>query len=124
MMKNKKSASALISDLKRKTRKAYNSEDKIRIIIEGMRGETTIAELCRKESIHQANYYKWSKDFMEAGKRRLNGDTMREANTSEVHNPQKNDQSSQKVFFLCLKFQRSQNNSQAELILVHQVDDL
>ena len=85
MMKNKKSASALISDLKRKTRKAYNSEDKIRIIIEGMLGETTISELCRKESIHQANYYKWSKDFMEAGKRRLNGDTMREANTSEVH---------------------------------------
>ena len=81
----KKSASALISDLKRKTRKAYNSEDKIRIIIEGMRGETTIAELCRKESIHQANYYKWSKDIMEAGKRRLSGDTMREANTSEVH---------------------------------------
>ena len=49
-----------------------------------MRGETTIAELCRKEGISQANYYKWSKDFMEAGKRRLNGDTMREANTSEV----------------------------------------
>jgi len=85
MMKKKKSASALISDLKRKTRKAYSSEDKIRIIIEGMRGETTIAELCRKEGLHQANYYKWSKDFMEAGKRRLSGDTMREANTSEVH---------------------------------------
>ena len=85
MMKKKKSASALISDLKRKTRKVYNSEDKIRIIIEGMRGETTIAELCRREGIHQTNYYKWSKDFMEAGKRRLSGDTLREANTSEVH---------------------------------------
>ena len=84
MMKHKKSASALISDLKRKTRKAYNSEDKIRIIIEGMRGETTIAELCRKESIHQANYYKWSKDFMEAGKKRLAGDTARAATTDEV----------------------------------------
>ena len=58
---------------------------KIRIIIEGVRGETSIAELCRKEGISQANYYKWSKDFMEAGKRRLSGDTMREANTSEVH---------------------------------------
>ena len=79
MMKKKKSASALISDLKRKTRKAYSSEDKIRVIIEGMRGETTIAELCRKEGIHQANYYKWSKDFMEAGKHRLQGDTLREA---------------------------------------------
>lgn len=83
-MAKKKSTSSLISDLKRKTRKSYSSEEKIRIIIEGMRGETTIAELCRKEGISQANYYKWSKDFMEAGKRRLSGDTMREANTSEV----------------------------------------
>ena len=83
-MSNKKSTSSLISDLKRKTRKKYSSEEKIRIIIEGMRGESSIAELCRKEGISQANYYKWSKDFMEAGKRRLTGDTMREANTSEV----------------------------------------
>jgi transposase len=83
-MAKKKSTSSLISDLKRKTRKSYSSEEKIRIIIEGMRGETTIAELCRKEGISQANYYKWSKDFMEAGKKRLSGDTMREANTSEV----------------------------------------
>jgi len=83
-MAKKKSASSLISDLKRKTRKSYSSEEKIRIIIEGMRGESTIAELCRKEGISQGNYYKWSKDFMEAGKKRLNGDTMREANSSEV----------------------------------------
>ena len=83
-MAKKKSTSSLISDLKRKTRKSYSSEEKIRIIIEGMRGETTIAELCRKEGISQANYYKWSKDFMEAGNKRLSGDTMREANTSEV----------------------------------------
>lgn len=83
-MTNKKSTSSLISDLKRKTRKKYSSEEKIRIIIEGIRGEDSIAELCRKEGISQANYYKWSKDFMEAGKRRLTGDTMREANTSEV----------------------------------------
>ena len=83
-MSNKKSTSSLISDLKRKTRKKYSSEEKIRIIIEGMRGESSIAELCRKEGISQANYYKWSKDFMEAGKRRLTGDTMREANTTEV----------------------------------------
>jgi len=83
-MANKKSASSLISDLKRKTRTRFSAEEKIRIIIEGMRGESTIAELCRKEGINQANYYNWSKDFMEAGKRRLAGDTMREANTSEV----------------------------------------
>ena len=83
-MSNKKSTSSLISDLKRKTRKKYSSEEKIRIIVEGMRGESSIAELCRKEGISQANYYKWTKDFMEAGKRRLTGDTMREANTTEV----------------------------------------
>jgi transposase len=84
-MAKKRSASGLISDLKSKTRKIYGSEEKIRIIIEGMRGETTIAELCRKEGIAQGNYYKWAKDFMEAGKKRLSGDTMREANTDEVH---------------------------------------
>ena len=83
-MTKKKSASSLISELKRKTRKTYNSEEKIRIIIEGMRGETSIAELCRTEGISQGNYYKWSKDFMEAGKKRLSGDTLREANSSEV----------------------------------------
>ena len=83
-MGKKRNASSLISELKRKTRKAYNSEEKIRIVIEGIRGELSIAELCRREGIHQANYYKWSKDFMEAGKHRLNGDTMREANTSKV----------------------------------------
>jgi transposase len=84
-MAKKRSTNALISDLKRKTRKKYSSEEKIKIIIEGIRGETTIAELCRKEGISQALYYKWSKDFMEAGKRRLNGDTLREANTTEVN---------------------------------------
>lgn len=83
-MTKRKSASSLISDLKRKTRKVYSSEEKIRIIIEGIRGESSVAELCRKEGISQGIYYKWSKDFMEAGKKRLNGDTMREANTSEV----------------------------------------
>lgn len=83
-MPKKKNASSLINDLKRKTRRNYSSEEKIRIVIEGMRGEMTIAELCRKEGLSQGLYYKWSKDFMEAGKRRLSGDTLREANTSEV----------------------------------------
>jgi transposase len=83
-MTRKKTASSLISELKRKTRKAYSSEEKIRIVIEGIRGELSIAELCRREGIHQANYYKWSKDFLEAGKHRLNGDTIRDANSSEV----------------------------------------
>jgi transposase len=83
-MPKKKNASSLISELKRKTRRNYSSEEKIRIIIDGMRGEMTIAELCRKEGLSQGLYYKWSKDFMEAGKKRLSGDTQREANTSEV----------------------------------------
>lgn len=83
-MGNKQSTNSLISELKRKTRKSYSSEEKIRIIIEGMRGEISVAELCRREGISQGNYYKWSKDFMEAGKARLKGDTLREANTSEV----------------------------------------
>ncbi|MCB0410159.1 MAG: transposase [Flavobacteriales bacterium] len=83
-MSKKQSASSLISELKRKTRKKYSAEEKIRIILEGMRGEISVAELCRREGIYQANYYKWSKDFMEAGKKRLNGDTLREANSSEV----------------------------------------
>lgn len=83
-MSRKKSASSLISELKRKTRRIYSSEEKIRIIIDGMRGEMSVAELCRREGISQGIYYKWSKDFMDAGKRRLTGDTMREANTSDV----------------------------------------
>ena len=85
-MSKKKSTTSLISDLKRKTKKSYSSEEKIRIVIEGIRGETSVAELCRKESISQGNYYKWLKDFMEAGKKRLSGDTLREANTTEVSN--------------------------------------
>jgi len=83
-MTKKKNAGSLINDLKRQTKKRYSAEEKVRIVIEGMRGEVSVAELCREEGISQANYYKWLKDFMEAGKRRLNGDTMREANTSEV----------------------------------------
>ena len=85
-MSKKKSTTSLISDLKRKTKKSYSSEEKIRIVIEGIRGETSVAELCRKESISQGNYYKWLKDFMEAGKKRLSGYTLREANTTEVSN--------------------------------------
>ncbi len=83
-MRRRKSSESLVRDIKRNTRRKYSSEEKIRIIIDGIRGETTIAELCRIEGISQGIYYKWSKDFMDAGKRRLTGDTMREANTSEV----------------------------------------
>ncbi len=74
----------IAKDIKRATRKQYSSEEKIRIVLDGLRGEDSIAELCRREGISQGVYYKWSKDFMEAGKRRLAGDTARAANTDEV----------------------------------------
>ena len=96
-MAKKKSTTSLISDLKRKTRRRYSSEEKIRIILEGFRGETTVAELCRKEGISQGVYYKWSKDFMEAGKSRLKGDTIREANSSEVQELKKENSSLKEV---------------------------
>ena len=73
-----------VKDIRRKTRKRYSSEDKIRIVLSGLRGEDSIAELCRQEGISQGLYYSWSKDFLEAGKKRLAGDIAREANTAEV----------------------------------------
>ena len=81
---SKPSAQAVVKDIRRATRKQYGAEEKIRIVLEGLRGEDSIAELCRREGIAQGVYYKWSKDFIEAGKRRLAGDTSRAANTDEV----------------------------------------
>ena len=80
----RKTSESLVRDIKRRTRRKFSSEEKIRIVIDGLRGETSIAELCRREGIAQNLYYRWSKDFLESGKRRLDGDTKREANTSEV----------------------------------------
>jgi transposase len=77
-------AESVIRDIKRRTRKKYSSEEKIRIVLEGLRGEMSVAELCRKEGIQANVYYKWSKEFLEAGKKRLQGDTIREATSSEV----------------------------------------
>ena len=74
----------MVKDIKRATRKHYSSEEKIRIVLDGLRGEDSIAELCRCEGLSQGIYYKWSKDFMEAGKRQLAGDTIRAATTEEV----------------------------------------
>ncbi len=78
------SSERIIKDIKRKTRKQCSAEEKIRIVLEGLRGESSIAELCRKEGINQNLYDRWSKQFLEAGKKRLAGDTAREANTDEV----------------------------------------
>lgn len=81
---NNDSSEAIIRDIKRRTKKQYNSEEKIRIVLEGLRGEMSIAELCRKEGINPNLYYNWSKEFLEAGKKRLQGDTTREATSNEV----------------------------------------
>jgi len=71
-MKQKRSSESLVRDIKRKTRRKFSSEEKIRIVIEGLRGESSIAELCRREGIAQNFYYRWSKDFMESRRKRLN----------------------------------------------------
>jgi transposase len=78
------SAEQAVRDIRRATRRRYSAEEKIRIVLEGLRGEDSIAELCRKEGINQNLYYRWSKDFLEAGKKRLAGDTAREATSDEV----------------------------------------
>lgn len=86
---NKRKAHSVIKDIKRRTNRTYSPEEKIRIVIEGLRGEDSIANLCRKYGINDSIYYKWSKDFLEAGKKRLSGDTERNANASEVQNLKK-----------------------------------
>jgi len=73
-----------VKDIRRATRKQYSAEEKIRIVLEGLRGEYSIAELCRREGIAQSLYYSWSKEFLEAGKKRLSGDTTRQATSTEV----------------------------------------
>ncbi len=84
MAEKKEKPETMVRRIRRKTRKKYNAEDKIRIVIEGLRGEMTVAELCRKEGISQSLYYKWSKEFLEAGKQRLAGNTTRQADSAEV----------------------------------------
>ena len=74
----------LVRDIRRATRKHYSAEDKIRIVLDGLRGEASVAELCRREGIAESMYYSWSKEFLEAGKRRLAGDTARAATSDEV----------------------------------------
>src|SRR5258707_3634290 len=77
------SAEKTVRDIRRATRRHHSAEEKIRIVLEGLRGEDSIAELCRKEGINQNLYYRWSKEFLEAGKKRLAGDTAREATSDQ-----------------------------------------
>ena len=84
MMKNKKSAEKTVRDIRLATRRKYSAEEKIRIVLDGLRGEDSVAELCRNEGINSNIYYRWSKEFLEAGKKRLSGDEVREATSDEV----------------------------------------
>ncbi len=82
--RTKEPAEKVVRDIRRATRRRFSAEEKIRIVLSGLRGEDSIAELCRHEGIAQSLYYSWSKEFLEAGKKRLAGDTAREASTGEV----------------------------------------
>ncbi len=102
--KASQSPESVVREIKRKTRRKFNPEEKIRIILEGLKGEESIAAICRREGIAPSLYYKWSKSFLEAGKQRLKGDTMREANSDEVSELRKeNEQLKQLVAELSLK---------------------
>lgn len=83
-MSSKDAADKSIRDIRRKTRKRRSPEEKIRIVLAGLRGEDSIAALCRREAIAESQYYSWSKEFLEAGRKRLAGDTERQASSSEV----------------------------------------
>jgi transposase len=80
----KEPAEQVLKDIRRQTRRHFSAEEKIRIVLEGLRGEDSISELCRREGIASSQYYGWSKEFLEAGKRRLAGDTARAATSDEV----------------------------------------
>ena len=83
-VKEKRAPESIVREIKRKTRRKFTSEEKIRIVLEGLQGESSIADVCRRVGIHPTLYYKWSKTFLEAGKKRLTGDTVREADSTEV----------------------------------------
>ena len=103
-MAEKTDTESIVREIKRRTRKKYSSEEKIRIVLEGLKGEESIAEICRREGLNPNIYYKWSRDFLEAGKKRLQGDTAREASSGEVVNLKKeNDQLKALVAELSLK---------------------
>jgi len=102
--KQSRDPESIVREIRRKTRRQYSAEEKIRIVLEGLKGEVSISELCRREGIVSNLYYRWSKDFLEAGKKRLKGDTSREATSSEVSDLRsENEQLKQLVAELSLK---------------------
>jgi transposase len=103
--KQSQSAEAVVKDIRRQTRRKFTAEEKIRIVLEGLKGESSISEVCRREGIVSNLYYRWSKDFLEAGKKPLQGDTVREASSTEVVGlRQENEQLKQLVAELSLKY--------------------
>ena len=101
--KTQSSPESVVRQIKRNTRRKITAEEKIRIVLEGLKGEESIAEICRREGIAPSMYYKWSKGFLEAGKRQLNGDTKREATSDDVTQlRQENEQLKQLVAELSL----------------------
>ena len=97
------SPESIVREIKRNTRRKITAEEKIRIVLQGIKGEDSIAEICRREGIAPSLYYKWSKGFLEAGKRQLNGDTKREATSDDVSElRQENEQLKQLVAELSL----------------------
>jgi len=103
-MNEKKSVEKTVREIRHKTRKKYTAEEKIRIVLEGLRGENTIAELCRREGINTNMYYKWSKEFLDAGKERLLGNTKRQADSRAVQGlKQENEQLKAMVAELSLR---------------------
>ena len=103
-MSARQATESIVRDIKRRTQKKYTAEEKIRIVLEGLRGEESIAAICRREGISPNLYYRWSKEFLEAGKKRLLGDTKREATSFEVMDlKQENEQLKQLVAELSLK---------------------
>ncbi len=104
MTKKASTSEKKVREIKRKSRKQYSGEEKIRIVLDGLRGEESVAELCRREGITESMYYRWSKEFLEAGKSRLVGNTKRQATSSEVKDlRQENEQLKQLVAELSLK---------------------
>jgi len=101
--RDSQSPESVVREIRRNSRRKYTAEEKIRIVLEGLKGEVSISELCRREGIVSNLYYRWSKDFLEAGKKRLQGDTVREATSSEVSDLRsENDQLKQLVAELSL----------------------
>ena len=100
----KTTAASTVRNIRRNSRKKYSGEEKIRIVLEGLRGEDTVAELCRREGISESVYYRWSKEFLEAGKQRLVGNTKRQATSDDVTGLRReNEQLKQLVAELALK---------------------